>query len=81
MTEQACDDFVNFLTKLNERLIIILQYNTSQRIDPCESDIHLLQELYQMYDKTTLPWVKEHDKSALVYSQGSIFHDDAAEKE
>ena len=78
MTEQEHDAFINYLTKVSERLIIILQYNTSQRLDPCESDIHLLQELYQMYDKTTLPWVKEYDKSALVYSQGSVFNDEEA---
>lgn len=79
MSTQEYDSFINFLTKVNERLVIILQYNTSQRVDPCETDIHLMQELYEMYDKTTLPWVKETDKSALVYSQSSILYDDTSE--
>ena len=65
-------EFFSFLEKLSERLIIIVHHNPAQGVDPCETDVQLLEELYGFYEKTSVPWVKDNDNKTEEHIQTSI---------
>ncbi len=44
----------HFINHLKQRLVIILDHNIPNGIDPCQSDIHLLRELYTLYDEGSI---------------------------
>lgn len=67
--------FQNFLIKLTERLRIITEFNVAQKLDPCEVDIDLIGELYDLYDKTSLSWVRNDDTLSETAIQSSLFTD------
>lgn len=67
--------FITNAKKLTERLIVIFQHNPSQHLDPCETDILLIEELVDFFDKSTLPWVRNADIESEDYVQTRIFDD------
>ena len=48
---QTPEAFHYFLNHIKQRLIIILDHNIRNGLDPCPSDIILLRELYNTYDE------------------------------
>ena len=69
------ESLIHNANKLNERLIVIFQHNLAQGLDPCESDILLIEELIEFFDKSSLPWVKNSDIQAADIHQTSMFKD------
>jgi hypothetical protein len=45
------EGFHYFLNHIKQRLIIILDHNVRNGIDPCQADVALMRELYDLYDK------------------------------
>jgi len=55
-TKEETIEFITFLHKLKERLIIMLDFNTQNGVDPVDEDIKLLHELYDTYVKSDVNW-------------------------
>jgi len=68
-------NLVHNAKKLSERLIVIFQHNMAQGIDPCESDILLIEELMEFFDRSSLSWVKNSDIEAEDFIQTDLFKD------
>ena len=60
-----CDDFWFFLSKLKERLIIITEYNLTNRIEVSERDERILYDLFKIHeDNDLLDYLKRDDRFA-----------------
>jgi len=46
----APEGFHYFLNHVKQRLVVILDYNIRNGLDPCQTDILLLRELYDLFD-------------------------------
>ena len=66
------EGFHYFINHLKERLVIILDYNVENGIDPCETDLTLLRELCDMYDKEVIDTYSEEVVS-IIAEQRSLF--------
>lgn len=50
----APEGFHYFVNHVKQRLVVILDYNIRNGLDPCQTDILLLRELYDLYDKGSI---------------------------
>jgi hypothetical protein len=50
----APEGFHYFINHVKQRLVVILDYNIRNGLDPCQSDISLLRELYDLFDKGSI---------------------------
>ena len=57
----APEGFHYFTNHIKQRLVIILDHNIRSGLDPCPSDILLLRELYDLYDKGSIDTFSEVD--------------------
>jgi len=48
------EGFHYFINHLKQRLVIMLDHNIRNGIDPCDSDVVILRELYELYDKDVI---------------------------
>lgn len=72
--------FYNFLQKLKERLTIILDVNPSSGVDPVDEDTSLINELYDLYDKTDMSWATKTQEKEHSVSQLTIESDKSSDK-
>ena len=80
MTSREHTDFMKFLKKVNERLIIVTQHNVAQGLDPCDTDVLMLEEMYEWYVKSSLPWADVNEDVSVSVTQPEIFQDNSAVK-
>jgi len=72
--------FTKALVKVHERLTIMFDHNLRNKVDPCESDVMLLEDLYRWYDTSSLDFTELYDDEAEDGPQLSIDSDKKSEK-
>jgi len=50
----APEGFHYFINHIKQRLVIVLDHNIRNGLDPCPSDITLLRELYDLFDRGSI---------------------------
>lgn len=55
------EGFHYFINHIKQRLVVMIDHNIPNGIDPCNSDITLLRELYDIYDKGAVDTYRETD--------------------
>ena len=50
----APEGFHYFTNHIKQRLVIVLDHNIRNGLDPCPSDITLLRELYDLFDRGSI---------------------------
>ena len=74
-----CDDFWFFLNKLKERLIIITEYNLTNKIETSERDERILFDLFKIHeDNDLLHLLKRDDRFT---REDGVCYDTLADKE
>jgi len=71
----APEGFYYFINHIKQRLVVLLDYNIQNGLDPCQSDIFLLRELYDLYDKGSIDTYSDTEVKVII-EQTSLFADD-----
>lgn len=66
----APEGFHYFINHVKQRLVVILDYNIRNGLDPCQTDIHLLRELYDIYDDGSIDTFSETEPTIHVEQIG-----------
>lgn len=66
----APEGFHYFINHVKQRLVVILDYNIRNGLDPCQTDILLLRELYNIYDDGSIDTFSETEPTIHVEQIG-----------
>lgn len=70
----APEGFHYFINHVKQRLVVILDYNIRNGLDPCQTDILLLRELYNIYDDGSIDTFSETEPTIHVEQIGLFGH-------